>query len=481
MKRGVMFIMRKFIWPVLGTLAVLGVVTVLYACAPAPAVTEETTEVPATEETVAEPTPPPEFDWKQFAGTEITLLLNEHPWTDGLRPYLKDFEALTGIKVNLQVFAEDLYMDKMELAVRGEKPIADVFMESMDAFAFNQWQAGKLASLTPFLNDARLTVPDYDFTDFPKGFLEATLYPPGDPNAEVYGIPITFEAYILFYNKALVDEYLGGEVPETMDELIAAADKVTQEAGEEGIYGSVMRGIRSTAVIDTMTGVVFNSWGEDPTPLPYSIWFDGAWDKPRLTDPRIVEGLSNYAHLMKSGPPQILVLDWYDANLLFQQGKIAFYIDASLFSPSFEDPEKSQIAGQVGYAPLPRTARGQMTAHWEWGLGIPANSLNKEAAWLFIQWATGKDMTAKIGRMTGGAPRLSTWDNPEYVEALNPDYVKAVQTVMETSRPTCVFHEKWWEAAILIVDAVHEIYGGGAPEAITEQYNQKILAVMETK
>lgn len=31
------------------------------------------------------------------------------------------------------------------------------------------------------------------------------------------------ETFILFYNKALVDQYLGGKVPASMPELIAAA------------------------------------------------------------------------------------------------------------------------------------------------------------------------------------------------------------------------------------------------------------------
>lgn len=461
-----------------GLIFVVLLFMVVSACAPA-AAPAPTPTTPAPPPPTSAPSPVPEFDWRQFAGTEITLLFNEHPWTDGVEPHLADFEALTGIKVNLQTFAEDLYFDKMELAVRSETPLADVFFESMDSTAFNQWEAGKLLSLTPFLNNPTLTAPDYDFEDFPQGFLEAVLYPPGDANAEVYGIPITFEAYILFYNKTLVERYLGGQVPQTMDELLEASAKVSQEAGEEDIYGAVMRGIRSDTVIDTMSGVVFNSWGDDLTPLPYNVWFDGAWDKPRLTDPRIVEGLSNYASLMQTGPPQILVIDWYDANLLFQQGKVAFYIDASLFSPSFEDPEQSQVAGQVGYAPIPGTARGQVTAHWEWGLGIPANSQHKEAAWLFVQWATGKEMTAKIGQVTGGACRLSAWEDPEYAAALNPDYVKAVEEAMATSRPTSVFHEDWWDAAILIVDAVHEIYGGGDPQAVAQKYNGEVLAVME--
>jgi multiple sugar transport system substrate-binding protein len=212
--------------------------------------------------------------------------------------------------------------------------------------------------------------------------------------------------------------------------------------------------------------------------LPYNLWFDGDWTKGRFNDPRIAEGLGNYAALMKASPPNIQAIDWYDANQLFQQGKVAFFIDASLFGPGYEDASQSQVAGKVGYAPLPKTEKGSMTGHWMWGLGIPANSDNKEAAWYFIQWATSKAIEPKIGTSTGGAPRLSTWDNEIYTAALNPEYVSAVQTAMATSRPTAVFYEGWKEVAIMVVDAVHEIYGGKDPQQAVDDLQSRAMDVI---
>lgn len=432
-----------------------------------------------------QPPPPPApatqaasagFDWKRYSGEEITLLLNEHPWTDGVRPYVKEFEDLTGIKVNLQAFAEDLYFDKMELAVRSDKPVADVYYLPMDSDGYVQYLAGLITPLTPMINDPTMTSPDYDVADFPEGFRLSATYPPGDANAQLYGIPITFEAYILFYNKDLVNKFLDGKVPETMPELLAAAQKITAEGGGE-VFGSVVRGVRSDTIMDTVNGVVVNSWGSDPTPLPYNVWFDGDWANPRFTDPRITEGLSNYAGLMKYGPPNVQSMDWNDANQLFAQGKAAFYVDASLFGPGFEDPAISTVAGKVGYAPLPKTEKGEMTGHWLWGLAIPKNSQHKEAAWYFIQWATNKDNEPKIGTKTGGAPRLTTWDNSIYTSGLNADYVKAVQTAMATSRSTAVFYENWKEVAIMIIDSMHEMYSGKDPALATQDLQNKVLSL----
>lgn len=442
-------------------LCVLLVIAFMAACAPAatqapPAAEGSTdvTEAPESPEVAA----PEGFDWRRFEGEEITLLLNEHPWLEGLREVgIDKFEEKTGIKVNLQPFAEDLYWDKMEMAVRSETPVADVFFYSMDGAGFSQYKAGKLTPLTPFIEDPTMTSEEYNFADFPKGFLDSAIYDDGN----LYAIPATFEAYIVFYNKNVIDEYLDGELPQTMDEMIADAALVAEESGGE-VSGAVVRGVRSLGVIDLMVGFVTNTWGPEEAPLPYNMFFDGDWNAPRATDPRICEGLEDYAELMKTGPINIQAMDWYDAMAVFNQDKAAFFVDASLFGPSLD--ADNVLPDNVGYMTLPVSAQtaeaGSITTHWMWGLGIPANSENQGPAWYFIQWATSPEIEPLIGTKTGGAARLSTWSNETYSSSLNPEYVEVVNTAMATSRPAAIFYDGDAQIALPIIDAVHAIYGG---------------------
>ena len=418
------------------------------------------------------------FDWRQAEGTEITLLASEHPWTAGVREHLDEFEALTGIKVKVTAFAEDLYLDRANLAIRSATPVADVFMSLMDAAIFEQWSVGGVAPLTPFIQDAALTNPDYDYAGFTPSLLLGASFPPGDPAAQQYAIPISMETYILFYNKDLVDKYLGGKVPATMPELLTAAQTVTDAAGGEA-FGSVMRGQRSASLVDTMTGVVLNAWGEAEAPLPYNIWFDDAWDKPRFDDPRVATGLANYAGLLKAGPENALSFGWEDASRYFAQGKAAFFVDASVFGPSFEDPANSAVAGKVGYAPMPPASGDvSVSGHWAWGLSMAENSANKTAAWLFMQWATSKDMDATFGLKTGGATRASSWANADYQTGFAPGYVEAVSKQLEHTRPTMVFREGWSEVVLVIVDAIHASYGGEDPASAVATLQSVAPAVM---
>lgn len=406
-----------------------------------------------------------QFSWKKFSGQEVNVMLPEHPITDGVRGALSQFEKDTGLKVNLNTMAEDLYFDRMEVALRGNKGSADVYLLPMDSTAYTQYRAGLIHSLSPFIDDASMTDPGYDIGDFPSGFLDTTRYP-GGPGSEYYGIPASFEVYVLFYNKDLVNKYLGGKVPETMPELIKAAAKIKKDSGGK-VAGAVMRGVRSDTLIDTISGVVFNSWGNPgDVEAPYGLWFDGDWSKPRLTESKIVRGLTDYAGLMQAGPVNIQSIDWPDAEQVFKQQRAAFFIDASLFAPGFEAGD-SPISGKIGYRLIPphRPGEPSYTAHWGWGLGIPANAANPGAGWFFIQYMTNKTNDPVIGKLHWGSVRESTNSNPSYRRALNPEYAKVVGEAVKTSKTSVVFRENFSELALAVVDAIQSIYGGSTPEA----------------
>ena len=191
-----------------------------------------------------------DIDWMQYGGSEITILMPEHPVLDGMRSVMDDFEAATGITVNVEALAENLYFDRMEVALRADSGVMDVYMVPMDSTAFTQWSNGLIHPLSPYINDASMTSADYDFADFPGGFTQATQYPPGDMDAQDYAVPVSFEAYTLFYNKDIIDEYLDGEIPDTMGGLIEAAQGITEASGGS-VAGAVMRGVRSHTIMDT--------------------------------------------------------------------------------------------------------------------------------------------------------------------------------------------------------------------------------------
>jgi multiple sugar transport system substrate-binding protein len=98
-----------------------------------------------------------------------------------------------------------------------------------------------------------------------------------------------------------------------------------------------------------------------------------------------------------------------------------------------EDPEESKVVGQMRYAPVP-TARadGKPVSHYGGSsLGIPVSSKNKEAAFLFIQWATSYDVQLRgVGK--GSSPtRRSIYQIPE-LRAKYPSF-EATDAAAETT------------------------------------------------
>ena len=48
--------------------------------------------------------PPAEYkngiNWRAYQGQTINVLFSAHPWQEAITPFIPEFEALTGIKVN---------------------------------------------------------------------------------------------------------------------------------------------------------------------------------------------------------------------------------------------------------------------------------------------------------------------------------------------------------------------------------------------
>ena len=88
------------------------------------------------------------------------------------------------------------------------------------------------------------------------------------------------------------------------------------------------------------------------------------------------------------------------------------FMDSIAFAAGFEDPSQSTVAGQVGYAPHPAgVRRGSQTGGF--GIGIPKNAQNKEAAFLLMQWLTSKKGDLMVAMAGGNPSRFSTYENAE--------------------------------------------------------------------
>ena len=108
---------------------------------------------------------------------------------------------------------------------------------------------------------------------------------------------------------------------------------------------------------------------------------------------------------MKAAGPPGASSNGFNENLaLFNAGKCAMWIDATVAASFVTNPKDSKVADKVGFALAPNAGLGKNANWlWAWNLAIPAGSKKVEAAEKFIAWATSKDYTKLVASKEGWA------------------------------------------------------------------------------
>ncbi len=362
-------------------------------------------EIPGPEEA--------KINWKQFEGETISVLFSVHPWQEAVEPYIPEFEKLTGMKVKLVKLPEAEYLTKVPADFTAGTFAFDVFMSQYyDApkYALEHWTA----DISSFLKDSKLTDPDwYDWEDFFPAAQDIAIV--GDTYFD--RIAITAEAQVLIYREDVCEE-LGLSVPKTFDELLANAKAISEKTDKAGI---TLRG--GPAVWWPMYGVI-RSYGGG--------YFDSDWN-PIINTPDSKNGAKMYVELCKYTPRGITSYDWDEINTAMLAGEATMFLDSSVIYSRLQDPEKSTVVGKVKMAPFPTGPGGRIAHSHYWSISVAESSTKKEAAWLFIQWATSKDIMFKAGLKGVLAPRASIWSEPEFTKQFTEDFASSVQETLKTA------------------------------------------------
>lgn len=342
------------------------------------------------------------FDWQQCKGQTITVSLTKNPRADNLQAHEKEFEALTGIKVLSEQMPEQQQRPKMVMELASGNPSFDVTHFSLHVSKRVVGVGGWLVDLRSYIANPALTAPDYDWADMSPGALRAVTQPDG----RVDSLPLETDIWLIYYNRQLFAQK-GLPVPKTFNEMLATARKLNDTAN--GVYGFVARGVKN-ANVPVWTNFLLGENQETVTP-------DG---KTLLTDtPEAIWAGQMYKDILRDcAPPGVVGFNWNECQTSFMQGKIGMWMDGVGFTPPLLDPKVSKIVDHVGFAVMPAGPKGHFCSVFTDGLGIPVRSKVKEAAYLYCQWATSKQMLLNLVNMGGGAsPRLSTYQDPTLLKS----------------------------------------------------------------
>ena len=366
------------------------------------------------------------FDWRRWEGTSIVANFPNHGHYNAAiaSGVIEEFEELTGIDVEIDLLQYLKMHDKQVLEMT--KPTGDYDVISMVVMWKAEYAlADMIQPLEPFFDNPNLQVPGYDFDDLIPAYVEVTGIAGGEniyrdgPGARLYGLPFGSETSFLVYRRDLFDEH-GIAVPETYDDVIEAARFFKEEV--PGVSGLTMRAASGHHA--THAYLLHAS--------PYGARvFDENWE-PAFTSPESIETIEFMKKVVEYGPEGMTGFTQDEEWQAFLQGDAAMYLDASVFAGAVRDPERSKVYDKVGFAPHP-AARTNLSETGGFGLAIPSNAANPEAAFLFMQFLTMKETERKIIEK-GGAPFRTSSVGDAELQARFPDFA-ALEAQLRYANP----------------------------------------------
>ena len=398
------------------------------------------------------------IDWKQFSGETITVAALQHPWWSTVEPQIDCFEELTGITVDPSVLGEDQYVSKVAVELSAGASDPDVFMINQFGQAAG---SGWLEPLDDYLANSELTdTAWYDSEDFFPGAWDF-----GKVDGGVVALPVTAEAQVLFIRDDLVPE-----APTTMDELVAAA----AAANKDGVAGFGSRAVAASNQTPwPFAGFSFSNGGQ----------YVDAEGAPHFNSDENVAALTTYAELLsKYGPAGVAGWGYLENQQAMQQGTLAIWTDSSTFIGDLKDPAKTTNAEDINAYPFPSGTSGSSFPNaWYWTIGINAKSENKDASWLFMQWATSKALS-EAGAENGASPaRMSAWESDSIASTIGENNAAAIKEALVSvdSEPLSNAWKltEWAEISDPLARAVNAAVGGADPRAELDEAQAAAEAV----
>lgn len=369
---------------------------------------------------------PEGYNIRQFEGLTLNFVVENNLYANILTHESEEFSQVTGINIKIRPVDFDTLVQKVNLdfiAQAGEYQIIYV----------DPYQ-----TLNRFYDYLEVLNPYDENPDLPgiKGFMDdfvdsqTTVCSYFEEEKNVYAIPFDSTTMILYYRKDIFDKYrdqfnneMGydwtpGTQEFTWERYCEVARWIGKNVPDEEVkYGNGLMAQQHNSIFCEFSNILAAYGGDYFSDDKINTLGLKTYNRINVMDENFIKALDMYKTLADVSAPQSINWNWTDLARIFREGEIAMMLNWDENYTYIEDSVHSKVAGKVGYSILPYGEVRSANIYGGSGIGINkfATEDEKKAAWLYITWATSKDMQLRVlNHREGGClpTRKSAYEDP---------------------------------------------------------------------
>jgi multiple sugar transport system substrate-binding protein len=296
-----------------------------------------------------------------------------------------------GIKVDLTFVAYEALHDKIVAAV----PAGTYDTVLVDVIWPAEFASKKM------IVDITDRFPESERSKIFAGGLKTTEY-----DGRYYGVPWILDTKYFFYNNKMLGE-AGVDPPATWDAVVEAARALKSKGIVE--YPLIWSWAQAEALMCDYTQLLGTYGGQ---------FFDGGGNPAFNTGGglRALEFMRMTLDEKLSNPASTESLE-EDVRRVISQGEAAMALNWTYMFSLANDPNESQVAGQIDIAHTPKGPVGAPGVNGSMGMAIANGSQNQDAAWKYIQFMTSQKVQNQYAKLSLPIWK-SSYEDKEVVQAL---------------------------------------------------------------
>ena len=248
-----------------------------------------------------------------------------------------------------------------------------------------------------------------------------TLQDAGTFDGKLYAVPYYAGSRVITYRKDMFEQAGITQIPTSMDELKADADKLNAKFGKDPNFSAFYIPGQHWYLAGAL---IADQQGDNPA--PWAGYADGHW-AANVTTPQSLAGLNLFEELAsKYSKADPTGNEADQANRMGGQGNIAMFYGAGweMGVVTNEEDGDPKLADKLAQFPLPSVTPGQPAPAFLGGsvLGVAQKSTQQDLARAWIAAYTSNDIQTALVDATGSVPNTTTLlnlqpDNPAFQAA----------------------------------------------------------------